>query len=204
MICLTRRGLALVVLLLYSSPLPPMPARASQSFVVKPSKNAVIFNSNAPIELIEGHTDKLKGSISIDEDLNFNKDFSAEFNVDLASIDTGIALRNEHMRDNFLQTAKFPEAVFKVSKVTGDHEAFAQGKPVSVIADGSVTIHGVTLEQKIPVTVTLKRKNSKPSLTFTGKFPVKLEDYKIQRPEVVFQKLADTVFVTVSATAINN
>jgi len=181
-----------------------MSASASQSFVVKPSKNAVICNSNAPVELIEGHTDKLKGSISLAEDLNFNKDFSAEFAVDLASIDTGIALRNEHMRDNFLQTAKFPEAVFKVSKVTGDQEAFAQGKPVSVIADGSVTIHGVTLEQKIPITVTLKRKNSKSSLKFTGKFPVKLEDYKIQRPEVVFQKLADTVFVTVSATASSN
>lgn len=201
MMSLTRRVLALVLL---SFSLYPMSASASQSYVVKPSKHAVTFNSNAPVELIEGHTDKLKGSISLSEDLNFNKDFSAEFNVDLASIDTGIALRNEHMRDNFLQTAKFPEAVFKVSKVTGDHEAFLQGKPVSVVADGSVTIHGVTLEQEVPVTVTLKRKGSKSSLIFTGKFPVRLEDYKIQRPEVVFQKLADTVFVTVSATATSN
>lgn len=201
MICLTRRGLALV-LLLFS--LVPMSANANQTFVVKPSKNAVAFSSNAPIEVIEGHTDKLKGDITLAEDLNFNKDFSAEFIVDLASIDTGIALRNEHMRDNFLQTAKFPKAVFKVSKVTGDPEAFVQGKPVSVIADGSITIHGVTLDQKVPVTVTLKHKNSKSSLTFSGKFSVKLEDYKIQRPEVVFQKLADTVFVTVSATAISN
>lgn len=179
-------------------------AEASQELSVKPSKNAVKFTSDAPIELIVGHTDKIQGKLLLSDDMDFSKQFSARFSVDLASIDTGIALRNEHMRDNFLETQKFPKAVFEVTKVVGDPQMFLHEEPVKTIAEGSFTVHGVTLKKEIPVTVTLHRgKNFKNSVSFLGTFPIKLADFKVKRPEVVFQKLADTVLVTVNAVARN-
>lgn len=181
----------------------PQAAPAVKLFKISPAKNAVKFTSDAPLELIQGHGDNISGNITLADDFDFSKDFKAEFAVDLASIDTGIALRNEHMRDNFLETKKFPNAQFKVTKITGDASRFLKMSPTDVVAEGTVTIHGISQVRKIPVTVTLKRrKDTKSEIVFSGKFPVKLTDFRIKRPEIVFKKLADTVFVDISTNAV--
>jgi len=189
-----------------------LPATAKPiTFVVDDPKHRdlVSFNSDAPIEVIVGHTGNVKGKINLDDSLDLSKTpLSAEFDVDLASIDTGIPLRNEHMRDNFLETKKYPEAVFKVTSLTATPVILQDGKPVKVQAAGQFSLHGKTLKRDIPVEVTFRKvcqsqgKFEKCDLIqVKSKFPIPFKDYGIQRPEVVFQKLADTVFVTVSLTA---
>ncbi|MBK9304990.1 MAG: YceI family protein [bacterium] len=37
--------------------------------------------------------------------------------VDLAALDTGIGLRNRHMRENHLETDRFPQAVFRGARI---------------------------------------------------------------------------------------
>jgi hypothetical protein len=64
------------------------------------------------------------------------------------------------------------------------------------------------VKREIPVDITY-HKNCKSQAKFEtcdliqikSTFPVAFKDYAIQRPEIVFQKLADTVNVTISATA---
>jgi hypothetical protein len=82
------------------------------NFVVDDEKkrDSISFTSDAPIELIVGKTSAVKGKISVDESMDLSKPFTATFDVDLASIDTGIPLRNEHMRDNFLETKKISQS----------------------------------------------------------------------------------------------
>src|SRR3990167_3638739 len=81
-------------------------------------RDNVSFTSDAPIELVVGRTTKIKGEITIDDSLDFKKlPPKVSFEVDLARIDTGIPLRNEHMRDNFLETKKYPKAVFVVQQI---------------------------------------------------------------------------------------
>jgi polyisoprenoid-binding protein YceI len=173
-------------------------------------RDSVSFTSDAPIELIVGRTNKITGTVNIDDNLDFSKQpFSASVEVDLASIDTGIPLRNEHMRDNFLETAKYPKAIFKVTAATGKPTILQDGKTIKVNALGEFSLHGKTLKRSIPVQVTY----FKNCPTTEGKFkdcdliqirstfPVAFNDYNIKRPEVVFQKLADTVIVTLSVSA---
>ncbi|HEY9683378.1 MAG TPA: YceI family protein [Oculatellaceae cyanobacterium] len=177
-------------------------ANANQNFVVSPSTDAIKFTSDAPVEVIVGHTNKISGNVTVLDDLSFDKTFTATFKVDLASIDTGIPLRNEHMRDNFLETKKFPLAVLYVSKVTGDVAAFKDGRPTKTTAEGELTIHGVTVKREIPVTVTMSEDgHGTRRLSIKSEFPVKLADHNIKRPQVVFSKLADTIFVKVAAQA---
>ncbi|MBN8659890.1 MAG: YceI family protein [Candidatus Obscuribacter phosphatis] len=182
------------------------------NFVVDDPKkrDTVSFTSDAPVELIVGNTNKITGSISMDDSLDFSKQpFSAVFDVDLASIDTGIALRNEHMRDNFLETKKFPKATFRVKSVSAATTQLKPGKKVTVQAVGDFTVHGKTVSKTVPVDVTYfepcKQEGVKfpdcAMLQIRAELPVAFKDHDIKRPEIVFQKLADTVFVKISATA---
>jgi polyisoprenoid-binding protein YceI len=181
-------------------------------FDVNDSKDRdnVSFNSNAPIEVINGHTSKVTGSVSLDDSLDLSKQpLAAEFDVDLSTIDTGIALRNEHMRDNFLETKKFPKATFKLKSIASGATVLKDKEKVHIEALGDFTVHGKTVQKKVPVDVTyFKLCPSTASkfencdlLQINASFPVAFKDHGIQRPEIVFQKLADTVVVTVNVTA---
>ncbi|MBI3590997.1 MAG: YceI family protein [Candidatus Melainabacteria bacterium] len=174
-------------------------------------RNNVSFTSDAPIELIVGRTTKIKGKLIIDDSLDLKKSsVDVLFNVDLASIDTGIPLRNEHMRDNFLETKKYPEAIFKVRKISPDSPAkLAEGQPLKLLASGDFKVHGITVKKDIPVKVTYFKESDFTHNKFKhgdviriqSTFDVPLEEHKIKRPEVIWQKLTDTVTVSVDAYA---
>ncbi len=184
-----------------------------RSFAIDDDKNrdVVSFNSDAPIELIVGNTSKITGSISIDDSTDLTKPVQAKFDVDLGTIDTGIPLRNEHMRDNFLETKKFPKAEFTLVKLVNPPKSLKPGSKVKLNAIGNFSLHGKTVSKTVPIELTYLTKcpateTKRPGcdlLQFKAVFPVALKDHDVKRPEIVFQKLADTVIVTVSATAYN-
>ena len=70
---------------------------------------------------------------------------SVDITIDMKSVNTGFADFNGHIQgEDFLDTAKFPTATFKSTKVTFDGD-----KPKSI--DGTLTIKGVSK----PVTLTV-------------------------------------------------
>ena len=70
---------------------------------------------------------------------------SVDIVIDTKSVDTGATVFNEHIQgEDFLDTAKYPTATFKSTKVV-----FEGDKPVSV--EGNLTLKGVTK----PVTLTI-------------------------------------------------
>lgn len=186
---------------------------AEREFAIKDEKNRdiVSFTSDAPLELINGRTGRIEGQISLDESMDLSKNVKASFEVDLSSIDTGIELRNEHMRDNFLQTKQFPKASFVLKKLLNPPKKLKAGEKVKINAQGDFSLHGKTMSKTIPIELTYMTKcpateAKRPGcdlIQFKATFPVAFKDYGIPRPEAVFQKLADEVIVTVSATAYN-
>ncbi len=175
------------------------------------SRDAVLFTSDAPLELINGHTNKLDGSVTIDDSTDLTKPVKANFDVDLSSIDTGIELRNEHMRDNFLETGKYPKASFVLTRLLNPPKKLQPGTKVTLKAEGNFSLHGKTVKKVVPIDVTYftkcaateSKREGCDLLQIKATFPVAFKDHAIKRPEVVFQKLADTVLVTVSGTAYN-
>lgn len=70
---------------------------------------------------------------------------SVDVEIDAKSVDTGSTLFNQHIQgEDFLDTAKFPKAIFKSTNVVFEGE-----KPVKI--EGNLTIKGVTK----PVTLTV-------------------------------------------------
>jgi polyisoprenoid-binding protein YceI len=122
--------------------------------------------------------------------------------VDLASLDTGIATRNRHMRENHLETAKYPKAVFDGVAVLGPRDvSLAAGKPVVLQVEGTFTLHGVSRRIRIAVEATYRASEGGGQIAFQTRFPVLLSDHGISRPQFLFLKLAEAQEVRVSGVA---
>ncbi|MEX0608166.1 MAG: YceI family protein [Balneolaceae bacterium] len=143
------------------------------------------FISSAPLLEFKGKSNNLAGLIDLDENL-------VDFYIDLNTLDTGISLRNRHMRDNYLETAKYPYAEF-TGKIIGTFDPeLAEVQPVRV--EGIFKIHGAKRELKIDGTIEPKEEG----LFLKANWSVLLENYNIKRPQVIFYELADEQKVSIS------
>jgi len=176
---------------------------AATEFAVKPGgKNKVVFVSKAPIEAFEGKTNRLEGSLSIDP-AAVGDSFNVHLEVDMASLDTGIAKRNQHMRENHLETSKYPKAVFDGVKVLGPAGGKLEpGKSATFDVEGTFTLHGVSRRLRIKADATYTAGAAGGSIAFQTTFPVSLPDYNISRPQFLFMKLAETQEVHISGVAV--
>ena len=168
-------------------------------FVVKPgSPNQVVFTSKATAESFQGKTDRMNGHISFDPS-SMTDSITVLIEVDMASLDTGLGKRDQHMRDNHLETKKYPTATFKgATLLAGAGSALASGTPSKFDVEGAFTLHGVTRRMRTTVEVLLKDPNT---VEFKAEFPVALADYKIDRPKFLFMKLADVQQIAVTGRA---
>jgi polyisoprenoid-binding protein YceI len=154
----------------------------------------VVFTSKAPMESFDGRTDQVTGHLTCDP-ANLRQPVDLRMVVDLASLDTGIGLRNDHMRKNHLETDTYPEAVFTGGTVADcSAQTLAPGAPVDLTLVGTFDLHGVAREMTIPATVTMSEAGD---LTVTASFQVKLSDHEIKRPKFLVMKLADEQAVTI-------
>lgn len=194
----------------------PWTASRAAEFIVRPGgDNKVVFASKAAIESFEGKTNRMEGRLALDPS-NLGDSVTVHLEVDLASLDTGIAKRNEHMRENHLETAKYPKAVFDGAAVRGPAGAKLEpGRTATFDVEGTFTLHGVSRRIRIKANVTYTAGASvkatagaggssagAATLAFKTEFPVGLADYNISRPQFLFLKLADTQQVRVSGVAV--
>jgi YceI-like domain len=97
-----------------------------------PSQSAVLVSVHGPAGLdVQGVTHEL-GVMERDGDLIFQ--------VPLGGLDTGIGLRNRHMR-GYLDVAHFPEAELHVPRKKVVFPP--QGRAVEAVAQGTLTLHGI-------------------------------------------------------------
>ena len=171
-------------------------------------KNYATFESEATLETIKGTTTKISGSITADP-ANAGAS-TATITVDLNALDTGISMRNEHMRgEKFLDTEKYPSATFKTVSV-GGAKSVAANQPAELQLTGDFTLHGVTKRITVPARVVLIPENdlTKSSrgpgdwIHGTVTFPIKLTDYAITVPEKLVMKVSNDVNIKVDFFAV--
>lgn len=178
-------------------------ATLAAEFVVRPGgENKVVFVSKATVEGFEGKTKQMDGHLVLDP-ANMGDTLSVHLEVDLASLDTGIARRNKHMRENHLETAKYPKAIFEGISVHGPAGGKLEpGKPATFDVEGTFSLHGVSRRLRISVEATYEPKAGGGRIAFHTAFPVALADYGISRPEFLFLKLSETQQVRVDGVAV--
>jgi polyisoprenoid-binding protein YceI len=156
---------------------------ATEQNVDKSQKNLVKFTSDAKIENFDGTTDKIDGYMYWDGDDILSKS-QIYFEVDLRTIDTGIGLRNRHMREDYLETDKYPMTNFKGKLIKADKTSSGS---YNVTAEGNMFIHGVTK----PLTINATMTPTGNGFRIKSNFEVKLSDYKIPIPQLMFLKISE-------------
>lgn len=150
-------------------------------------KGRISFRSNAPLEIIEARSSRLRGVID-----PANQQFA--WSVDISSFDGfNSPLQREHFNENYMESSKHPNATFTgkvIEKIN-----FEQDGSYPVRAKGKLLIHGVEQERIIKGTLEVKGRK----LRIQAAFSVPLTDHNISIPKIVHQKIAEEIAVTVEA-----
>lgn len=148
----------------------------------------VSFFSTTPVENIDAVNKEATSFIN-------TKSGEIVFAVLVKSFKFEKALMEEHFNENYMESTKYPKSDFK-GKITNLSEInFAKDGAYKAKVSGSLTMHGVTKTANADGTITVKG----GKIAATSKFMVKLADYKIERPAVVSDKIAETIEITVDA-----
>jgi polyisoprenoid-binding protein YceI len=124
--------------------------------------------------------------------------FAGDLSVPLSSLDTGIGLRNDHMRNNYLEIARgpgFDRATLSAIVLPDTEVATASGK---VRFTGQLLVHGVTR----PVEGTAEIRRSATLIRIAARLPIHLPDFAIASPRYLGVGVRDDVQVTVSLEAV--
>jgi len=171
-------------------------------------KDIVTFTSKAPLETIVGRTSEVVGFVTVDP-TDIKGSAKGRFEVDLATLKTGISLRDQHMREKYLEVDKYPKAIFDLTGVAeAGSNALEDKKNIDLTLTGNFTIHGVTKSISIPATITYLKESEETKQRLPGdlmhivvQFNVLLGDYSIKRPQFVILKLDENQRVDIDLFA---
>lgn len=166
------------------------PQANAQRFMTK--NGTVEFHSKASLNEFVGSSNHLHGLV----DLNDN---SLDFYVDLNTLTTGIKLRDRHMRENYLETKKYPFAEFTGKLSPQDLHGLKLGQAVQAVGD--FKIHGRKKAIKVPGKLQLS--DDGKELMLKAEFVLKLSDYGIEVPGVLFYELSEVQEVKIKAILKN-
>jgi len=118
------------------------------------------------------------------------------FKVLMKSFEFEKALMQEHFNENYVESAKFPDATFKGKVINISEINFAKNGKYKAFVEGDMKIHGVT--KKVKQNGSIEVKDGK--IIIIAKFPIILKDYNIKIPKAVINNIAENVDITVNTT----
>lgn len=155
----------------------------AQKYVAE--KSVITFFSDALIEDITATNSK---TASI-----FNRETSdLVFSVPIREFQFEKKLMQEHFNEKYMESDKYPKATFSGKLINLDVTK-ASEQPVKAM--GKLTLHGVTKDVELDGTAQLGDK-----VVLKSNFTVKLADYNVAIPQLMFQNIAEEVEVTINFT----
>jgi polyisoprenoid-binding protein YceI len=143
------------------------------------------------------HFSGLSGSVS--------EDGRAELVIDLATVETGIVIRNERMREHLFQTDTYPQARLTAEIDLAALYDLAPGDQTELTLDGVLDLHGVQIPVIADVLVS-DLNGSRVIVSTQGPVMIHAEDFNLQAGLDTLQELAGlpsiTPAVPVTATLI--
>ncbi len=121
-----------------------------------------------------GRTRDVEGTLTIAG----NRITEVSITVDMTTLQSDSAMRDNAIRTRGLETGRFPTATFELTEPITIGSEPAQGEEIEAQATGNVTLHGVTKQVTIPITA----RRSGERITVVSSFDVALADYEMERP----------------------
>lgn len=166
-------------------------SQANETYKFDPSHSTIGFSVHQYLGTTVGKFTKFEGNIDVDRDHPERSSVMAR--IDVRSINTGIAKRDDHLRSaDFFNVAKHPEITFKSHTVrrTGENSA-------DIIGD--LTMHGVTK----PIALQVKLVSPISSETKRTRWAVNTEPLKRRDFGLMFGGTTEAVSGIGQTVAIN-
>jgi hypothetical protein len=152
------------------------------------TKNGYIgFFSHTPMEDIKGDNNQVAGILDISTG-------DIVFQALIKSFHFDRALMEEHFNENYMESDKFPKSSFKGKITNLSSVNFSKNGSYDVTVEGDLTIRDAT--NKINTKGTIEIITG--GINANAKFNIVPEDYKINIPGVVREKINKNLEVTVT------
>ena len=161
------------------------PAFAQDKYFTKSGQ--ITFFSGTPLENIEATNNSANSVLD-------TKTGKMEFALLMKAFKFEKALMEEHFNENYVESGKYPKATFAGRITNLDAVDFKKNGTYKVNVKGNLTIHGETNEVEVPGTLTVESGKIKANAVFN----VAPDDYKIEIPKLVKDKIARQIKVTVN------
>lgn len=170
-------------------------AQAAVEVKTAPSQGDVQFEAIGKPSMvkIKGKGEGAVAALTVDQGK-----VNGDIRFKLETLNTGIGMRDDHMKEKYLQVKEHPEAVVTFKDVAIP-AAWSVKSPVLPETDfkAQMKLHGVEKE----ISGKLQIENAK--LTGRANFEIKLSDFNIDIPTYLGVKVADIVKVSVNFTAMD-
>jgi len=143
---------------------------------------------------IEARSLSVSGVLTLTPGSSGGAAFGGDLRLDLRTIDTGIDLRNRHLRDTYLEVAKGPgydTAVLSGLVLPGTDPSNPAGKAKFTAV---ILLHGV----KRPVAGEAEIRTIVNTARVEARFPLRLSDYAIEPPRYLGVGVQDEIQVNIS------
>jgi polyisoprenoid-binding protein YceI len=155
---------------------------------------------NRPVNLVSpiGRTNAIEGQFQFSLAGNQIQLADNQFKVDLRTLTSDEARRDQRIRSDWLEADKYPWAEFKATTIENFPANVTEGQDVSFKLTGDMTIREITKPQTFEVTARLDGN------TFTGTATgyLLMKDYGFEPPSILgMLKVTDGVTVTVKFAA---
>lgn len=155
----------------------------AQKFISK--SGFIRFYSYTPIEEIEANNNQAASILDASTG-------DVQVSLLIRSFSFKKELMQEHFNENYMESNVYPKSSFK-GKITDISKVnFKKDGQYQVEVEGEITIHGVTKPLKTPVTIEI----SKGVPTAKAKFKVLTADFNIAIPDLVKEKIAKEIEIT--------
>jgi len=145
-----------------------------QTFEVSNSSKITYYGSHFTSDW-QGHSSGLRGRIIYDA-VNQTTN-SCSLRVDLATFDSGNSNRDSNML-TYLDVFQYPEVMFV------SNEIIIEG--INAFIKGKLTFHGITKDINLTADISFN-----DGFNAEGSFIILLSEYEVERPVLLFKKIAD-------------
>ena len=133
-------------------------------FRIQPEASEITFRATSRLMNAEGRFARFSGDVLADPAVLTGG--RVTLTIDASSLDTGIEMRDNHLRSSdFFEVERFPTVAFQSLRIE------AAGRRATVV--GRLTLHGVTREIAVPIDVQI----TSTALVASGEFIVNRGEY---------------------------
>jgi len=150
----------------------------------------ITFKSKTPLENIEAVNNKV---LSVWEITTGN----IEFSLLIKGFEFDRALMQEHFNENYMESDKYPKAVFKGVVENSKNIILTSNDNYFLKVNGTLTMHGVTKQITLPVTIKVKNGEANAMAGFS----IIPQDYNIKIPGLVADKINKKIDVLINVPA---